>query len=137
MPIRAVLFDAVGTLIHADPPVAAAYAAAAQRFGLQLDEPRILARFRAAFARQEENDRRRGQVTSLDREIGRWREIVADVFEETAPSLELRREIFADLWRHFARPESWRVDREAAACWQSLAARGLIVAVASNFDDRL
>ena len=137
MRIRAVVFDAVGTLIHPDPPVSGAYARAARRFGIHLEEAEIGDRFRSAFARQEEFDRRCGHLTSAAREIERWREIVSDVFREAVPSAETRERIFAELWRHFAQPKSWRVDQEAASCWQALAARGLIIAIASNFDDRL
>jgi len=137
MRIRAVVFDAVGTLIHPDPPVSVAYADVARRFGVHLSEAEIGDRFRSAFVRQEECDRRRGQLTSAEREVERWREIVADVFREAVPSAETRERIFSELWGHFAHPRSWRADQEAAACWQALAARGLIVAIASNFDDRL
>jgi putative hydrolase of the HAD superfamily len=137
MPVRAVLFDAVGTLIHPDPPVSVAYANVARRFGIRLGEAEIGDRFREAFAQQEECDRLRGQSTSPEREIERWREIVADVFREAVPSAETRKRIFAELWRHFAQPNRWHVDQEAATCWQALAARGLTVAIASNFDDRL
>ncbi len=38
---------------------------------------------------------------------------------------------------HFALAESWRVDPSAAVCWQALADRGLLLGIASNFDDRL
>jgi putative hydrolase of the HAD superfamily len=131
------LFDAVGTLIHPDPPVTVAYQRAAQSLGLRIDDEQIRGRFHEAFARQEEFDRLQGRTTSPQREIERWREIVAEVFHEAAPSPELRDRLFAHLWRHFARPESWRVDPDAAASWQVLSARGLIVAIASNFDDRL
>jgi putative hydrolase of the HAD superfamily len=137
MGIRAVVFDAVGTLIHPDPPVSVAYAEAARRFGVQIGEDEIGSRFCEAFAWQEECDRIRGHLTSAEREIERWREIVSDVFREAVPALETRERIFADLWGHFANPKSWRVDQEAATCWKELAARGLIVTIASNFDDRL
>jgi putative hydrolase of the HAD superfamily len=117
--------------------VTVAYQQAAHSLGLRIDEEQIRGRFREAFARQEEFDRLHGRTTSPQREIERWREIVAEVFREAAPSPELREQLFAQLWRHFARPESWRVAPEAAACWEALTARGLIVAIASNFDDRL
>jgi putative hydrolase of the HAD superfamily len=137
MGIRAVVFDAVGTLIHPDPPVSIAYVEVARRFGIRLGDAEIDDRFREAFAQQEACDRRRGQSTSPEREIGRWREIVGDVFCEAVPSAETRERIFAELWCHFAHSKSWRVDQEATSCWQALAARGLIIAIASNFDDRL
>ena len=119
MGIRAVVLDAVGTLIHPDPPVSVAYAEAARRFGIHLNDAEIGDRFRSAFARQEECDRRCGHLTSAEREIERWREIVADVFREAVSSTEMRERIFAELWRHFAQPNSWHVDQEAATCWHA------------------
>ncbi|HEY2147610.1 MAG TPA: HAD-IA family hydrolase [Pirellulales bacterium] len=136
MCIRAILFDAVGTLIFPDPPVAKAYAAAAARFGITLSEAEIARRFRAAFVEREDVDRRNGFRTSSAWERSRWLRIVNDVFGDAAPS-EICTRIFGDLFLHFARAESWRVDPNAAACWQALADRGLLLGIASNFDDRL
>ncbi|HKD36659.1 MAG TPA: HAD-IA family hydrolase [Pirellulales bacterium] len=136
MRVRAVLFDAVGTLIFPDPPVVAAYAAAAERFGVHLDEVEITTRFREAFAEREEVDRRNGYRTGPTWERYRWLRIVNGVFCDAAPP-ETCNQIFGELFLHFARPASWRVDPVAAPCWQALADRGLIVGVASNFDDRL
>ena len=47
--VSCVLFDAVGTLIYADPPVSAVYTAAACEFGLSLDESTVERRFLEAF----------------------------------------------------------------------------------------
>ena len=75
---RAVFFDAVGTLIHPDPPAPSVYAEAARRFGSRLDLPAVAARFRAAFRRQEELDHAGGLRTDEAREVARWRAIVAE-----------------------------------------------------------
>jgi putative hydrolase of the HAD superfamily len=136
MSVRALLFDAVGTLIHPDPPVAKAYAAASARFGVQISETEIASRFRAAFTEREDVDRRNGFRTGSIWERSRWLRIVNDVFCDAAPA-ETSARIFGELFLHFARPESWRVDPEAAACWQALAEKGLLIGIASNFDDRL
>src|SRR5438132_815361 len=72
---RAVFFDAVGTLIHPDPPAPAVYAEAARRFGSRLDLPAVTTRFRAAFRRQEEIDHAGGLRTDEAREVARWRAI--------------------------------------------------------------
>lgn len=132
--VAAVLFDAVGTLIEPDPPVAVAYESAARPLGSSLSVDEILRRFRAAFARQERLDATQfGGRTDEPRERRRWQTIVAEVFDDVADGEAL----FAALWRHFAEPESWRLCPGAADCWQELAARGLTLGVASNFDGRL
>src|SRR5690606_20106058 len=48
--IRAVAFDAVGTLIHPDPPVAAIYEEISRRHGSRLTRDDVARRFRDAFA---------------------------------------------------------------------------------------
>jgi putative hydrolase of the HAD superfamily len=131
---RAVLFDAVGTLIRPEPSVAAAYALVGRRHGIQIAESELHGLFRASMARQDEIDRRlHAGRTSQAREIERWRGIVADVFGD-APQAG---HIFDDLWEHFARPDNWRLFDDAAEVWQTLTAAGVTIGIASNFDARL
>src|SRR5688572_9226412 len=93
--IRAVLFDAVGTVIYPDPPVAVAYACAGERFGVGIEPDEVRRRFAAAFARQEALDGESGAWrTSEARERERWRSIVAEVFPTSADGEAL----FAALW---------------------------------------
>src|SRR5262245_43187577 len=95
--MRYILFDAVGTLIYPEPSVAAAYQAAAQRHGLEIDEATIADRFplayRSAFSRLD-------QLVDEATDRLRWRAVVHDVFEH-APQSDA---ILADLWDHFAEP---------------------------------
>lgn len=132
--MRAVLFDAVGTLVAPAAPVAQVYAAAARAHGLRLATDDVASRFRAAFRRQETLDQSLHQnCTSPDREVARWRAIVAEVFHE----LPTTNKLFARLWQHYARPESWRLYDDVRATFQLLADRGLTIGLASNFDERL
>jgi putative hydrolase of the HAD superfamily len=134
----AVLFDAVGTLIYPDPPVAAVYASAGRRIGVQIGEEEIRSRFRAAFARQEMIDRQlHGLKTNPERERNRWREIVGEMFADAISLPRHRDELFHELWEHFARPKNWRLYDDVGPCWQALESHGLTIAIASNFDDRL
>ena len=131
---RAILFDAVGTLIRPEPSVAGAYALAGRRHGVELAEDEIERRFCAAFARQEEIDRVCfGGQTDPSREVERWRQIVIEVF---GVSREADR-IFDDLWEHFAAPAHWQLFDDVLDVWQGLATAGVTVGIASNFDDRL
>lgn len=132
--IKAVLFDAVGTLIEPDPPVAVAYAAAGKSFGSRLTADEILPRFRTAFARQEAIDRQiHGHRTSEAREKARWQTIVAEVFGDVRDANGL----FAALWQHFAEPAHWRLHADAPGMWANYAAQGTAIGIASNFDGRL
>jgi putative hydrolase of the HAD superfamily len=131
--VRAVFFDAVGTLIHPRPSAAEVYFAAAARFGSRLSLPAIAARFAAAFRHQEEHDLAAGLRTDEAREVARWRAIVGEVLDDVSDP----QGCFRELYEHFARPDAWRVEPAAAAVLTELAGRGFTLGVASNFDHRL
>ncbi len=135
MPVKisALLFDAVGTLIRPQPSVGAAYAQAAERHGLKVDEAQVASRFRQAFATQETLDRQLADRTSPQREYDRWRAIVAEVFFG-APQADA---IFRDLWDHFADPAHWRLFPDAAPAWSRFSGTRITLGLASNFDSRL
>ena len=129
----AIFFDAVGTLIHPDPPAPAVYAAVGRRCGSRLDAATITARLRTAFRRQEETDRLAAWRTDEAREIARWRAVVA----ETLADVSDKEECFHALYAHFARPGAWRVEPEAGPTLRALARQGCTIGLASNFDSRL
>ncbi len=131
--VRAVVFDAVGTLIHPDPPAPVVYAEVGRRWGSQHRREEIAARFDAAFRRQEELDEKAGWRTSEVREYDRWRAIVGDVLDDVKEGDVCFQELFA----HFGRPTAWRCDPDAAAVLGHLAGDGLFLALASNYDGRL
>lgn len=130
--IRAVFFDAVGTLIVPDPPVAQAYAEAGRRHGCELPGDLVLQRFRQAFRDEARKDAILGGATSEERERQRWRAIVGNVFEHCS-SVEL---IFTDLYDHFARPSAWRLTEGTGETLAELSRPGLTLGLASNFDHR-
>lgn len=117
------------------PPVGEAYAAAGSRHGIVLDAGVARLRFREAWRRQEMTDAAADPAfaTSRERERARWRAIVGEVFGETAATAA----IFSDLWEHFARPDAWRPLPGGADLVRAAADAGCVVALASNFDERL
>jgi putative hydrolase of the HAD superfamily len=130
------LFDAVGTLIHPEPSVAAAYHVAGLRRGSRLTLDEVDRRFCRAFAAEEALDAASGSLrTDEARELRRWRSIVAAVFDDVPAAAHA--ELFQDLWDHFARPSAWRAFDDAAATLEALIGRGATIAVGSNFDVRL
>ncbi len=132
--VRAVVFDAVGTLIHAQPSVQAAYGIWGRRFGSRYTDEEILPRFHRAFARQEQWDAEHGLGrTSAAREEARWRAIVSEVLDDVTDMTAA----YEGLWRHFGDAAHWRIDAAAAALWARLRDERWEIAVASNFDDRL
>lgn len=132
--IQALLFDAVGTLIHPRPAVAEAYALAAARQSLVVPTDEVMRRFRLAFAAEERFDADElGGRTSPAREVERWRRIVAGVFPE-APAPEA---LLADLWSHFADATNWALYDDVEPLLALLPVAHLQWGIASNFDGRL
>lgn len=133
--MKAYAFDVVGTLVEPWPRVSRAYAIAGHSHGIELAEDLIARRFAAAWRRQEAIDAAASPAfaTSRAREMERWRGIVEDVFAHV-PECDA---IFADLWAHFANPASWRPLAEGVRLMEEAKRSGAIVALASNFDERL
>lgn len=131
--IRAVVFDAGGTLILPNPSAASTYARIGQRHGSRLTPEIIGPRFAAAFARQEQIDEELGNRTDEAREERRWRSIVAEVLDDLADF----ESCFRELYQHYALPDAWCCPHDAGPVLQMLAARGLVLALASNYDHRL
>jgi putative hydrolase of the HAD superfamily len=129
----AVIFDAIGTLLHPEPPAAVVYAQVGRRFGSRLTAADVGPRFARAFARQEQIDQEQGLRTSEDREARRWRAIVAEVLDDVSDA----EACFQHLYQHFAQPQAWRCEAETAAVLDGLAGHGLLLGLASNYDSRL
>lgn len=128
--IQWVLFDAVGTLLYPDPPVAAAYGAVAREFGSRLSPAEIAVRFPAAFQRELGTS----LATSEALERARWQQIVAAVIDDVPAN---HGPVFDRLWSHFAAPQNWRLFPDVGATLGKLRDRGLRLGIASNLDSRL
>jgi putative hydrolase of the HAD superfamily len=131
--IKAVFFDAVGTLIHPDPSAIEVYAQVGKQFGSKLEKEEIGQRFRFLFQLEEFADFQNGLKDNEDRERERWRNIVAGVLNDVSDPTAC----FHVLYDHFSQPEAWRCDPEAALVLEGLLARGYQVGLASNYDHRL
>ena len=132
-----VIFDAVGTLIYPDPPATVVYAQFGRRFGSKRPAESISTRFHDAIGRQDQADRLDGlrrRSTNELREWQRWQAVVAEVFDDVANA---DGKLFEGLWDHFSQSEHWRIFDDVVETWQALERRGMVLAVASNFDERL
>lgn len=131
--VRAVFFDAVGTLLFPEPSAPAVYAAVAERHGLPLTVAEVRDRFLAAYRLQEAADIDLNWATSEARERDRWHAIVTG----TLTGVSDPDACFAHLFAHYSRPQAWRVHPEAADVLRELSARGLTLGMGSNYDARL
>ncbi len=137
---RAVLFDAVGTLIELREPAGVIYARIARAYGVDVPAERLQEAF-GRILRQAPPlvfpDAAREELPGLEREW--WRQVVRGTFRAADGSARFRdfEAYFARLYDRFSGPECWRAREGAAELLGELRARGLRTGVVSNFDGRL
>jgi putative hydrolase of the HAD superfamily len=124
-PGTALLLDAAGTLLRPAEPVAETYARHARARGLHIDAKTIASRFAAAMT----------EAAPLRRGATDWRPYWQFVVQRCTGSDEP--ELLDGLIHHFAAARAWTVAPGAAACCTSVRARGMKVAVVSNWDHHL
>jgi putative hydrolase of the HAD superfamily len=138
-----IAFDAVGTLIFADPPVHLAYYRIGRRHGSLAKPDEVLHRLRSALASPSPGARRdldtavaeaaASVADGEERERRFWRGVVADVL----PDLADLDACFEDLFAHFAQPSAWQCFADVEETVAEARRRGCRLAIASNFDARL
>jgi len=135
--IRAVTFDAGGTLITIAEPVGATYARLAARHGIDVHPDEVERRFRSAFAAAPPLAFTGASPTRLrDHERAWWYTIVREALGRDVVGAPLDA-TFDELFAHYAEAAAWRVYPEVAHVLTALRRRGLRLAVVSNFDARL
>lgn len=137
MTIKAVFFDAAGTLIKPARSVGESYAAIAAKHGKEVSSTNITERFRTCFdaaPRLAFPGATENTVAALERDW--WKSLVAQVFEPWSPFVRFE-EYFAELFAYFASPNAWTLYPEVLETLTSLKERDLILDVISNFDSRL
>ena len=136
--MRAVLFDAVETLIRPWPSVGSVYSHAAAAHGLRCPARALEAAFHPAYRElfPERFFGRSELQTSEPRERGWWARVVARTFERAGFDAPGAAVIAAGL-EAFARGDAWRPTPGAVETLHTLKTSGLKIALVSNFDGRL
>jgi putative hydrolase of the HAD superfamily len=134
--IRAIFFDAVGTLFHLNGTVGHHYASVANEVGLTLDPRELDDAFYSAWKKMPRRAAIAGPRENDDK--GWWRELVDIVLDQVAPSLsEFDRDNFFEIaYEHFAEAGVWELCPEVPGVLEQLQPR-FQLAVISNFDGRL
>jgi len=134
--IKAIFFDAVGTLFRLTNTVGDHYAYVGREVGLDLDAQNLERAFHAAWKQMP-------QRAAIDRprendDKGWWRGLVYLVLDQIAPSLsEFDRDNFFEIaYEHFAEAGVWELYPEVHDVLEQLQPR-FQLAVVSNFDGRL
>jgi len=134
--IKAILFDAAGTLFYLTKTVGDHYACVGREVGLVLDAQKLESAFHSAWKQMPQRPAIDGPRENDDK--GWWRELLGHVFDQVAPSLsEFDRDNFFEVaYEHFAESGVWKLYPEVPDVLQQLRKR-FQLAVISNFDGRL
>jgi putative hydrolase of the HAD superfamily len=136
--LKAVFFDAAGTLFEAREPVGHTYARIARQHGLDADDGAVSAGFRRAFSSTPGlafgPHRAAAEIRRLEREW--WYGLVRRSFEGLG-QFDSFDAFFDELFAYFGDPAHWEPLPEAASVLQSLKKQELRLGIISNFDWRL
>ncbi len=134
--IKAILFDAAGTLFYLTKTVGDHYAYVSREIGLDLDARQLDRAFHTAWQQMPRRPAIDGPRENDDK--GWWHELVGRVFDQVAPSLsKLDRDNFFEIaYEHFAEAGVWKLYPEVLDALEQLRER-FQLAVISNFDGRL
>ena len=134
--IKAILFDAAGTLFYLTKTVGDHYAYVGHEVGLELDAQKLESAFQSAWQQMPRRPAIDGPRENDDK--GWWRQLVCRVLDQVAPSLsELDRDNFFEIaYEHFAEAGVWKLYPEVPDVLKQLKPR-FQLAVISNFDGRL
>ncbi|HEY2573581.1 MAG TPA: HAD-IA family hydrolase [Verrucomicrobiaceae bacterium] len=136
-PIRAIFFDAAGTLFSLQEPVGQTYARIGLRHGVKADAAKLETTFRAAW-RDLPAPLHPDNQPPADDDRGWWRELVRRTFAAESSGMDPSpsESLFADLYDHFAQAPAWRLHEDIPVNLRRLSGRFRLF-VLSNFDCRL
>ena len=134
--LKAIFFDAAGTLFHLPRGVGYHYALVGEEIGLKLDSRHLDRAFNSAWSAMPRRAPIDGPRENDDKDW--WRQLVDLVLNEVAPSLnELDRDNFFEIaYEHFTEAGVWELYPEVLEVLDRLFPR-FQLAVVSNFDGRL
>lgn len=136
--IKAVFFDAAGTLFETREPVGQTYARIAREYGVYTNAGAVDAAFRRAFRAASPlafgPGREAAELRRLEREW--WHDLVAQTFDGLGQFSSFN-SYFTSLFDFFSDPAHWTADPDAIQVLRTIRERGLVLGVISNFDYRL
>jgi len=133
--LKAVFFDAGGTLFRPFPSVGEIYARAASAHGATHDPELLEAEFHKVW-------KKRGGLSSLgtetneEKEHAWWYSLVREVFEPHG-GVQSFDEFFKALHRSFEEKELWEIYPEVPSVLEKLREKGFTLGIVSNWDLRL
>ncbi len=133
--IRAVFFDAAGTLFHLPQGVGFHYREVLSRYGVDREEASLGTAFHEVW--REIDPPMLNAGPRMDDDRGWWREVVDRVLDRcgVGPEEVLRGPFFEELYAEFVRPAVWRLYPEVEEVLTTLSRR-FELGVITNFDGR-
>ena len=132
MDVKAITFDAGGTLIRPYPSVGEIYAEVLARYRIQVDPQEVESDFRTTFSQNRKIERKE---VSEDAERSFWRGLVGTVLGHHIPS-KIFEAVFDELYNTFASASRWQLANNALPVLKELGFRGYRLAILSNADSR-
>ena len=134
--LKAVFFDAAGTLFYLTKTVGDHYALVGEEVGLNLEAKKLDAAFYSVWAKMPPRQAIDGPRENDDKDW--WRELADQVLSEAAPEVgELDRDNFFEVaYEHFAESGVWELYPDVIDVLRQLHWR-FQLAIVSNFDGRL
>lgn len=134
--VRAVVFDAGGTLICPARSIGETYAAFAQRHGIKLVAEATDAAFFKAF--KGGSPREKNAVPSDGNDRAWWKQVVRRSLPDGVfADVKIFDEFFESVYLYFAKPEAWELYPEVMEVLEALRDYPVDLVVLSNWDARL
>ncbi len=125
--IKAISFDAGGTLITPKPSVGHVYAEVAARHGIRIPPGVLNKRFSTAWSQRLEFNHRREE----------WAAIVNDTFAGLTDVPPGPLPFFDELYQRFEEPDAWQIYEDVLPALEELSSSGMPLGIISNWDERL
>ncbi len=133
--LKAILLDAVGTLIHPIEPVGKTYARIARSYGIERNAVTLGHQFATVFPalpRVIYSASSPDQWESMEKEW--WSSLVQAVFQEEFADFNI---FFEEVWQYYDTAQAWGIYPEVSEVLEKWQKQGVQLAIVSNFDKRL
>jgi putative hydrolase of the HAD superfamily len=135
--VRAVFFDAAGTLLHVRGSVGKIYWELAKPHGIQSTPDLIEKAFQDVFETSPPPafpNLQPGLIRKTEKQW--WRDVVSRVFHQVG-GIERFDEYFEKVFEFFSSSRGWELYPETKQVLGALKDRGLVIGIVSNFDSRI
>jgi len=132
--VRAVTFDAGGTLLTPHPSVGEVYAEILRGYHLIRNPLELESAFQSAFSSISKNP---AVLDPDEREKDFWRQVVRETMKDDPIPASQFDDVFINMWDSFSHGNRWRVYNGSHQILKTLRDRGYWLGVLSNWDHRL